>query len=902
MRRKADKPDKFAVRSQAAVSFFFYGADIILALFPCIVIGDIRCNLFGLAVRMKSPGLEALIEGAQVYADVNNLSAVKAGIMIELVLFGIFFLCGILYLVSVLKGRRRRFNIAAFAASFSAYYLHMTMNQYSILDITTDRMLAGVVPGLLTLFSGAELLTVKLMENWTETKQLSELNREKDLKEKQEKRERLNFDGRYNELFYRFIWKNFKSNWKDYILLLLCSVLVFTFIVIGFGLNRVLGSRSKYEGMDQIFGGLNAVLMNAIIPLGIISVIIIVILTFYYLRCRAKNYGIFLTLGMRRGTLQYFVAVEFISLLIITFAAGGLIGTVVLYLFCAKSETLMGVRIGMSVLGAGTYFSAAAALLMIYLIAFMAARDIFYNFNMGHGTDLNAVREEMPVRWRTGFFALGIISCGVSAVRYSKIRNFESVYLLLLLFIGIYVAMRYGITRWLLGERKSCSYLRKLMIHNQLFHRSKTNTRYIFAMAVVQFCALFYFSFQMISAVTAEDADELYPYDIVCMANDEDEELFRQMESKCKLTRREYPMVRISNYDSTEQNESVYQGDPPQGQHIGISESTYHALKKERDPGYQKKKLHLDAEGEEIYIVHQQDRSIKAQPIDFFQPRTRPLLHVGTPCIGASALGGNIEDDGYFFKKIKGEEFESLTGTFRQGLRDNLVVFSDAYFAQAKELWKTTDMFSGGQIPEDEEKIPGVNICQGPSRLVLINIQKGQIRELEAELAEFKKRHAQDEAYDLTVPCYYTKQEAVHKLKTERVMKVTMNLSVMIVSLFVYLVLFGVKMATEADMAARRSEFLTCMGMRAGERRGLIRREVLRYYYLLSTVVSVGFAVIYTGAVFWARQYTRAERFLYLKLMVPVWAVSLGVLGATVLLMAERHVRRSEGKGVRDGR
>ena len=146
--------------------------------------------------------------------------------------------------------------------------------------------------------------------------------------------------------------------------------------------------------MDQILGGLNGVLINTVIPLGIISVIIIVILTFYYLRCRAKNYGIFFTLGMRKMTLQYFVVVEFFALILLTFVVGGILGTGILCLFSAKSEMLMGEHTGLSVLGAGTYFSAAAGLLLIYLTAFMAARDIFYDFNMGRGTDLNAVRSE----------------------------------------------------------------------------------------------------------------------------------------------------------------------------------------------------------------------------------------------------------------------------------------------------------------------------------------------------------------------------------------------------------------------------------------------------------------------------------------------------------------------------
>lgn len=451
-------------------------------------------------------------------------------------------------------------------AAFMAYALNTT--GFSIVSVCTDMELAMVFPGVFLLIAIVEFITDKMMAVWEETKINTLKAQEKARKEKEEKQERLAFEGKYNKLFYRLVLKNFKSNWKDYILLLLCSVMVFTFIVIGFGLHRILGAESAYEGMDQLFGGLNAVLKNAIIPLGI---------------------------------------------------------------------------------------------------------------------------------------------------------------------------------------------------------------------------------------------------------------------------------------NSTEQMESRDQGVPPQGQHIGISESTYHALRKSLDANYQKTDLNLDEEGEYVYIVHQQDKSIKAQPLDFYLSGENPLLHAGPPCQGVF-VEFIKEDIGYYFRNIRGEEIGSLTGAFRQGLRDNLVVFSDEYFEVAKELWKTTDMYSGRQIPEDVEKIPGINIRQGPTRLVLLRTEEENIRKLEPEMAEFKARHEADEAYDRTVSCYYTKPDAVQRLKTERTMKITMNLLVLIVFFVVYLVLLAVKMATEADMTAERARFLMCMGMRRKERKTLIGKELLYYYYMLPTVISIGFSVIFTAA------------------------------------------------------
>ena len=41
--------------------------------------------------------------------------------------------------------------------------------------------------------------------------------------------------------------------------------------------------------------------------------------------------------------------------------------------------------------------------------------------------------------------------------------------------------------------------------------------------------------------------------------------------------------------------------------------------------------MDLDAEGKKVYLVHQQDRSVKAQPMDWFYGKSRPNLHIGVP-------------------------------------------------------------------------------------------------------------------------------------------------------------------------------------------------------------------------------------------------------------------------------
>ena len=75
-------------------------------------------------------------------------------------------------------------------------------------------------------------------------------------------------------------------------------------------------------------------------------------------------------------------------------------------------------------------------------------------------------------------------------------------------------------------ERKEKKYLNKLMFHNQLFHKSKTNAGFISVLVITQFCILFYFAFQIGGTLIAEEPEDMFPYDFVCYADEFDDELF----------------------------------------------------------------------------------------------------------------------------------------------------------------------------------------------------------------------------------------------------------------------------------------------------------------------------------------------------------------------------------------
>lgn len=813
---------------------------------------------------------------------------ITPGIIIELLIVFIYMLLCTMCLFKSIIGKKCKFNIGCCILAAAIFLIHIS--PVGISSYCTGDLQGTLYPGLFLLVSAIGYLIFEAIDPWGEIQTEAKKIQEIDKAEKEEEKKRLRFEGKYTRLFYRIVWKNFKSNWKDYILFLFCTSLVTSFVIFGYGLQTVLGKTHNSNGLG-LLSGLNEMLFRAMIPLAILSVFIIVVLFLHYVKCRAKNFGVFLTIGMRRKTLYYFIFLEFLSVFILSLLIGTVAGRGLLHLFVRFSSALIGEIEATSLDGGLLYIKSVGTLLLLMIVSYMAAHNIFTDFNVGQSTDLSAIAEKMPLRFRKIFIVIGIGICVYCGFMYSELRNFENIYYILGFFSGTYFVVRYGLAEILINERKRRAYIKKLMVRNQLFHKSNTNTGYILVLSVLSFCIMFFFTMQIVSVEIAEDMDVVFPYDIMCIADDGDDEFFERLQGEYSLELVSYPMVRVCAYDATEEVESREQIHPLigriQSQNIGISESTYHSLKQQLDPSYKRNSLDLDAEGNRVYIVHQQDKSVKAQPIDFFLSRKKPVLFVGQPYIGTDDLAVmNGEDVGYRFREVAGEEIEILTGAFRQGLRENLVVFSDEYFEKAQELWKTTNIMNGTKT---ENK---ALTRQGPTKLVLIRFKSEDETEILSEMKEFQSRHTYDESYDVSVLSFYTKQDGINMITSERVMKITMNGLVIVIFSVMYFILIIIKMLSEIDSNRKRALFLNNMGMRKREWLHLLEKEYFYYYYFLPIIIGTISAAIFTIMMFIARMYNAEDILHYLKYILPLWgsfyAISLLIMWIQVTIYARK--------------
>lgn len=867
------------MKKKGIVSVVFYVAAILILHLPLYSIGGKNYTVFQGYLHVKDTGMSGLSEtAAQLWS--GNLTILK----LQMIILLLFQLCCVCYIATVFLKKNWHFDGVAIA--LSAIHIFLFINEG--IDAVTDNLIGNLFYLILLMLCGMEFSVSRMMDAWSEAVKEAKENEKKDRLAKEEKQRRLYFPGRYTKLFYRMAWKNFKYDWKDYRLLLICSVVIATLSFTGLGCYQMMAGihREEYFLIGQ---GLGRILWDAMIPMGICAVLLMVFMMIYYLKKWIENSSIFVTLGTREKALYGMLTLELLFAFLLSLLLAGLIGNVLILMLKKGMEQTLGDVIFQSVSWV-TYLRMIAVMAVIYIVSLMASRDIVREFNLVRAAALRIQREKMPKAGGRVMSVAGVMLIVGSVVLYSQLTRHESIYLLGMFLAGVFFLLRFGGALYLRSAERKRRYIETLMDRNHLYHRSRTTVWYLTALIALYVCGAFYYTFQMVSVMIAEKPEELFPYDFVCIADRSDDVFFEGLKEKYGVEIVQYPMVRVANIDKTESSEGMQPR--PQGQQIGISETTYHQLKRAVDKDYAERSLNLDEDGKQIYIVHQQDRSIKAQPIDWAYGSGNPFLHIGLPC---PYVKFPSKTHTFIQRKVLAEEIGSLIGSFRQGNLENLVVFSDSYFLKAQEMWRDINIYTGVQIEKKEERIDGVTIRQGPTKLTLLKEAGKDYDAIESEMKVFEENHKEDIGYDLEVSCWYSRQTAIDDMKTERTMRLVANVVVLIVLLMSSFFLLCVKSISEVEEKRGRAGFLKCIGMRRKERVRILKGE-LYLFYLVPALVTVTAVVCFSLAAFLARMYCMETVKEFLAYAVWIWLGWLVIEGIFVWCMGCWMVRKVEGR------
>lgn len=736
------------------------------------------------------------------------------------------------------------------------------------------------------------LIGAKLIDSWQEEKKIQEEVKAREKNYKEEKKKHLEFSGKYPKGFYTALWKNFKSSKRDFIVYVSMNLLPATLIFSGVGMAQMLAPFNK-EGNILTGHGITAILLEFLIVSLIASLMLMITNLLSYFRKRMRNYSIFSTLGMRKSTLYEVLGAEIVAGILGMLIGGACIGSVILCIIRRIFMARSGVGAQPAKITGFTYLIASLILIGISGIGLMILRDFFLYRELKKMQLGDVEKEKMPEKRIGLWLTIGLVIVVFGIVNFGMRKNAEGLRILLFIFLGIYLAEKFGFGLFLKVRKHKKSYYAKLIPYNSFYYRFKSTFRYVYVISLIPVLILFLFGKDMISAKIAQKPEGLFPYDFVCMATEADETFWKQLQEKYDVKFQEYPMVRVTNVDNSEKLDDARAVIMPQGQHIGISETTYKELNKAL--GKKSEKMNLSADGKEIYIIYQQDKSTKAHPLDYLNSRKEPYLHIGQPI---ESYGFLDREKIYPTRTVKGEKTDILTGAFRQGSEENLVVFSDEYFEKVQDDWKKYNWITGDLVEEGEAE-EGVTIHHWPTKLVLLNVKNADYQKIEKELLAFRKVHKEDERFDKDVLSCYSKRTTMEQIESERFMTTVVDIFIMGAFLLGSVLVIYLKYESEMTDKKKRNHFLTCIGMSSKEREKLIRTETGIFFWI-PAVVAVVMVPVLTGEIWNMREYTKADCVHYLRYLLILAVIYLVVQGIGVKVIEQYTIRKVEGKHERN--
>lgn len=832
-----------------------------VCLYPWLTVGGKHYNAPMYLLRMIGHPIEIYLRdmyGGQVLAGEALKAAKSFGVALYMQLI-VFVVAQFFMLIHLILNLTRKRYADALAAASTV--MGFTGCFFLWLGAAGEGLLSFLYPLFILVGFGFTFIGGKMAEEWNEAAKREKENERQRKELKKEKRRRLKFDGRYSVDFYQMIWKNFKYNWKDYRLLTGAGIVAVGLLFISSGMQELLSGMDTKN--DFASGrGMDAVLLNFMVVFTVLAVFLITYILIYYLKNRMKSFGVLLTLGIRRKTLNLFVGAELGAAILLSVLGGLIFGNILLFVFQKLTLYILSSKIIFGAMSVKTYTKTLGMAVLVFLLAFVVTYGVYRETNVTKMRNGDIRKEKMPGRLSPIGFLFGAGIAVYALVKFSKLENAEGVTTIALFLAGIYLILRNGWGMLLKHERKKEKrYYESLIPNNPLYHKFKKTSRYVFLLTILHICTFVLFAKDAIAPVLAPEPETQLPYDYVCLANSQDDEVLEQMEAAgAKL--KEFPMVRATTVDRTVWLEDFRFPVIPQGQNIGISESVYYELKKLL--GEEAKPLpKLDAEGEKVYIVYQQDIGDNAKPIDYYMTREKPYVFIGQPLEDYDWV---VRDKIYVPRTIAGSETGSLIGVFREGTHENIVVFSDAYFESVKENWKKKNVITGEDIdPETEEAVEGVNIHEWPNRLVLVESEDADREKLEAALQTFKENHAEDEKYDGIVPSYYGKEETANEKIAERLLNTISNGFIMAILLAISIFILYMKIESELPETKQRYEFLNYMGMPGKERIVSLKKEIRRFVWMPLVIAAVCIPM-FTLILWKLRHFTTAEMIGYTRI------------------------------------
>ncbi|MGX7204634.1 hypothetical protein [Enterococcus pingfangensis] len=675
---------------------------------------------------------------------------------------GIFLLLTVLYVfdAALIKFQRR----IGWLQSFKTAWLYFTIFFYLIF---IQFYSSSIWLGLILIVCAVEFLLNRYLEDKIERDRKYAKLQEKEKAYKADRQRRLAFPGNYPPEFHQIIRKNFRYYQKNYWLLIFANAVTFFALVILFFTYQKFSHTHTQDAIFDKTGLLRIFIESG----GILLLLFLLFLSFMdglYIDFKAKQMNLFIQLGIRKRT--------FLTMLLEEFS------------FCALAGVLLGGILSL-LITKGSGFGWALLLYAGLVILAMAFHQEKIVRLLQFSPQASAKSDHPNQRLTPWFLLIGLIALAITFWWFDRRKSTETVLVIGPLIIALW-GLFFGVGGLYVKHNRGKQAL--LLSRTDLFYRFHKSIKVLILAALLQVLATGFFLPRLVT-FQLTTAAELFPYELVAKVKRPEVQQVETVLDRAEVSWEKYPFFPVTSVDGDSEWEVFGTVRPVmfiQGQHIGISESTYQQLRQAKHLD----KRPLNLKKGQWHVVYQQAISIRGQPIDWDPQSIRPRLRVGTPLEQYNTTNVDLI---FPMRQIKSQERLILTGMFQRGLQENILVFSDEEF--------------GGLVQEKQ-----------PNQLFLIDGDK----KLATSLTFLQKKYEDDQRWDTTIKPVYERSQRRNNVVTENQLQVLLLIFTLVVCVFMNAGILIAKFESEQRSLIAQRKLLDQLGMRQKEQHRVLKQQV----------------------------------------------------------------------------
>ena len=601
----------------------------------------------------------------------------------------------------------------------------------------------------------------------------------------------------------KIIYKNFRSNLKNYILFFLSNIVAIMELFVFYGIRSII----KSSITDKVTA--EALKTDFQIAVGIIAVITLMLM-FYAMKCyiklRIKDYSMFLVLGMKKKAVSLLSLFEYCIGCVISLILGIGVGRILLYIIQRLLVKYYPRYIQMHALGYQIYKNVCLASILIMVLVFVILLIWLDRRSLGMLMAEDKQNEKRPASYMWIILAvIGNVLMIVGIILYCG-SDTQYLYAHGGLLMGLILAVVFGLALFL-NLLKKCKnfYYRHMLDLNQLYSRYLNHMIILVLLIVVHFFSLSYLVVQTAELLPLDQYRSQYPYDVIWITEKDNKGYAKKLASTYNGTVTEVPMIRVSTYYGAN--------------HIGISEKTYRKLSKSQALNLKENQIAVriensDAKQEdikdsaywEVYSTLYAGKYFGKQDSDtLIDVKENEDIHFNIQSICTQTIVGKYSTDGW---------------------HENIIVFSDEYF---NKQWNAISLKN-----------------DNASELELFTFPTTRREPVCQKLKQYNQKSSYHKMGKLQNNLYITDQY-LNGQKMRALFSMSSKIFLIIASILSGFFIMSLKTLTEFPALQKRFEFFKCMGMRENQLKWNTFFEI-KILGRIAESVSLVTGILYVGA------------------------------------------------------